>query len=311
MMLNVRFFQKILAPILFPLSMLYLSIINVRNFLYDIGFFKTTKADGVKIISIGNIKAGGTGKTPLCIGISNYLNALGFKTAIITNAYKAKQKSALIASDGSNIFHKTPTVNDETYLLAKKTRSIIVSAKDRLSAIELLKQFKPEYIILDDGLQYRKIAKDLEVCIIDSERFYLPFGYLRDSKKSLKRCQKLVCFDGDCEIKAQIKITGFFDIDGVIEKPKSAFVFCSIGSPKKFLTSIKNLGIEIKGFKYFNDHYYYTQKDIELLKSLKMKTKAHSLLTTYKDFVKIEKPGIAYLDIEAELDYNALLEGIV
>lgn len=311
MMLNVRVFQRILAPILFPLSMLYLFIVNVRNFLYDIGFFKTTKVDGIKIISIGNIKAGGTGKTPLCIGISNYLNTLGFKTAIITNAYKAKQKSALIVSDGSNIFHKPPIINDETYMLAKKTHSIVVSAKDRVSAVELIKQFKPAYIILDDGLQYRKIAKDLEVCIIDSERFYLPFGYLRDSKKSLKRCHKLVCFDGNDGIKAQFKITGFFDIDGPIEKPKSAFVFCSIGNPQQFLTSIKTLGIQINGFKCFKDHYYYTQKDIELLKSLKMKTNAYSLLTTYKDFVKIEQPGIAYLDIEAQLDYNALLEGIV
>jgi len=311
MMLNVRFLQKILSPILFPISMLYLVIINIRNFLYDIGFFKTIKVNGVKIISIGNIKAGGTGKTPLCIGISNYLATLGFKTAIITNAYKAKQKNALIVSDGNNIFYKTPIVNDETYLIAKKTCSIIVSSKDRLSAVELLKQFKPDYIILDDGLQYRKIAKDLEVCIIDSEKFYLPFGYLRDSKKSLKRCQKLVCFDGDCEIKAHTKITGFYDIGGVIEKPKSAFVFCSIGNPKKFLASIKTLGIEIKGFKCFKDHYFYTKKDIESLKSLKKKTNAHILLTTYKDFVKIEQPEIAYLDIEAQLDYNALLEGIV
>ncbi|OSS41591.1 Tetraacyldisaccharide 4'-kinase [Desulfurella amilsii] len=310
-MLNVRFFQKILTPILFPISMLYLAIVNVRNFLYDIGFFKTTKVDGVKIISIGNIKTGGTGKTPLCIGISNYLNTLGFKTAIITNAYKAKQKSTLIVSDGSNIFYKTPIVNDETYMLAKKTHSIIVSTKDRLSAIESLNQFKPEYIIFDDGLQYRKIAKDLEVCIIDSERFYLPFGYLRDSKKSLKRCQKIVCFDGDCEIKSEITIKGFFDINGAFDKPKSVFVFCSIGDPQKFLISIKTLGIKINGFKCFKDHYYYTKKDIELLRSLKHQTGSEVLLTTYKDFVKIEQPGIVYLDIEAKLDYCALLKGVV
>lgn len=310
-MLNVRLFQKILAPLLFPLSILYLVIVSARNFLYDIGFFKTIRVDGVKIISIGNIKAGGTGKTPLCIGISNYLSSLGFKTAIITNAYKAKQKSTLIVSDGSNIFYKPPLVNDETYLLAKKTNSIIVSAKDRLRAIELLKQFKPQYIILDDGLQYRKIAKDLEVCIIDSEKFYLPFGYLRDSKKSLKRCQKLVCFYGDCDIKANVKITGFFDIDGVFKKPKSAFVFCSIGDPHKFLTSLKNLGVKINGFKCFKDHHYYTKKDIELLKSLKHQTNAEVLLTTYKDFVKIEQPGIVYLDIEAKLDFNDLLKGVI
>ncbi|AHF97758.1 hypothetical protein DESACE_02430 [Desulfurella acetivorans A63] len=309
-MKNIKFFQTILAPILFPVSLLYLAIVSVRNFLYDIGFFKTVKVDDVKIISIGNIKAGGTGKTPLCIGIANYLLSLGYVVAIVTNAYKAKHKNALIVSDGKSVFYKTPFVNDETYLIAKKTKAIVASAKDRLSAVELLKKFKPNYVILDDGLQYRKIAKDLEVCIIDQEKFYLPFGLLRDSKKSLKRCSKLICFEGDCEIKAKIVNNGFFDINGRVNKPESAFVFCSIGNPFKFLSSIKETGIFVKGFKCFRDHYNYTKKDIEILRTLKSKTKSEVLLTTYKDFVKIEQSGIVYVDIEILLDYKKLLEGV-
>lgn len=310
-MLNVRFFQKILSPILFPLSWVYLIIVSMRNFLYDAGFLNTVKVEGVKVISIGNIKAGGTGKTPLTIAISNSLQSLGYKSAIITNAYKAKHKGAVIVSDGKNIVYKTPFVNDETYLLAKKTSSIIVSAKDRISAIDKLKQFNVDYVILDDGLQYRKIAKDLEVCIIDSERFYLPFGYLRDSKKSLKRCDKIVCFEGDCQIKAKVLTKGFFDLNGTVKKPDSAFVFCSIGAPDNFLTSLKELGIAINGFKCFKDHYYYSKKDIGILKNLKSKTKSDVLLTTYKDFVKIELPGIVYLDIEVSLDYKTLLKEVV
>ncbi|MGC8502150.1 tetraacyldisaccharide 4'-kinase [Desulfurella sp.] len=310
-MKNIKFFQTILAPILFPVSLLYLAIVSARNFLYDIGIFKTVKIDGAKIISIGNIKAGGTGKTPLCIGIANYLHSLGYIVAIVTNAYKAKHKNALIVSDGKSIIYKTPFVNDETYLIAKKTKAIVASAKDRLSAVELLKKFEPNYVILDDGLQYRKIAKDLEVCIIDQERFYLPFGLLRDSKKSLKRCNKLICFKGDCEIKAKIVNNGFFDINGKTNKPQSAFVFCSIGNPDKFLSSLTEIGIVINGFRFFKDHYYYSKKDIEALKDLKSKTKSEALLTTYKDFVKIEQPGIVYLDIEIMLDYKTLLKGVV
>ena len=310
-MKNIKFFQTILAPILFPVSLLYLATVSARNFLYDIGFFKTVKIDGAKIISIGNIKAGGTGKTPLCIGIANYLHSLGYIVAIVTNAYKAKHKNALIVSDGKSIFYKTPIVNDETYLIAKKTKAIVASAKDRLSAIELLMKFEPNYVILDDGLQYRKIAKDLEVCIIDQERFYLPFGLLRDSKKSLKRCNKLICFEGDCEIKAKIVNNGFFDINGKTKKPQSAFVFCSIGNPDKFLSSLAELGIDIKGYKCFRDHYNYTKKDIDILKTLQVNKKAEVLLTTYKDFVKIEQSGIVYVDIEILLDYEKLLEGVV
>ncbi|WP_291492674.1 tetraacyldisaccharide 4'-kinase [Desulfurella sp.] len=310
-MKNIKFFQTILAPILFPVSLLYLATVSARNFLYDIGFFKTVKIDGAKIISIGNIKAGGTGKTPLCIGIANYLHSLGYIVAIVTNAYKAKHKNALIVSDGKSIFYKTPIVNDETYLIAKKTKAIVASAKDRLSAIELLMKFEPNYVILDDGLQYRKIAKDLEVCIIDQERFYLPFGLLRDSKKSLKRCSKLICFEGECEIKAKIVNNGFFDINGKTKKPQSAFVFCSIGNPDKFLSSLAELGIDIKGYKCFRDHYNYTKKDIDILKTLQVNKKAEVLLTTYKDFVKIEQSGIVYVDIEILLDYEKLLEGVV
>ncbi len=311
MRFDIRFFQKVLSPILLPASWLYLVLISVRNFLYDCGLFKSVRVEGIKIISIGNIKAGGTGKTPLSIGVSNYLNNLGFKTAIITNAYKAKLKSVVIASDGNNIFYKTPFINDETYLLAKKTKSIVVSAKDRIKAIDKLKYWNVEYIILDDGLQYRKIEKDFEICIIDSERFYLPFGFLRDSKKSLKRCSRFVCFEGDCEIKAKISPIGFFNLNGPTKNPQSAFVFCAIGNPEQFLKSIEKLGIKIKGYKFFSDHHHYSEKDLTLLQRLKYKTKSEVLLTTYKDFVKIEQPDIVYLDIEVRLDYKNLLEGIV
>ncbi len=187
----------------------------------------------------------------------------------------------------------------------------MLSAKDRLKAINLLAKLKPHYVILDDGLQYRKIAKDLEVCIIDSEKFYLPFGLLRDAKKSLKRCDKLVCFEGNCKITAKTVNKGFFDINGETKKPKSAFVFCSIGNPEKFLLSIKELKIDIKGFKCFKDHYIYTKKDIETLKAFKSKTKSEVLLTTCKDFVKIEQPGIVYTDIEIDVDYKKLLNGVL
>jgi len=311
MRFDIRFFQKVLSPILLPASWLYLLLVSIRNFLYDCGFFKSSKIEGAKVISIGNIKAGGTGKTPLTIGVANYLNNLGFKTAIITNAYKAKLKGVAIASDGNNIFYKTPFINDETYLLAKKTKSIVVSSKDRIQVIDKLKHLNVEFIILDDGLQYRKIEKDVEICIIDSERFYLPFGFLRDSKKSLKRCNRFVCFEGDCEIKAKISPIGFFNLNGPTKKPQSAFVFCAIGKPEQFLKSIEKLGIKINGYKFFSDHHYYSEKDLTLLKRLKDKTKSEVLLTTYKDFVKIERPGIVYMDIDIRIDYEELLEGVI
>ncbi len=309
--------QKNLKPLLIPASLVYGIILNVRDLYYS----KKTKKqyNGVKIISVGNIVVGGVGKTPLVIEIARFLKDYG-KVCVITNNYPLKDKGVHVVSLDGSIFKKPPKVPDEPYMIAKKVDVSVIASKIREAAIELAIGFKSKFIILDDALHKKHIKKDLEICVVDKYRpfdngLYLPAGMLRDTKKSLKSCNLIVCVDKDMGNKKPTKrgtncidvkmvINGVYDKNGRVEiDRKSVIAFCGIGNPTSFKKTLESLGIYIKAFFAFNDHHFYTQNDIDFLKKEKEKKKADLLLTTYKDFVKLEnEKDICYVDISLNIE---------
>jgi tetraacyldisaccharide 4'-kinase len=301
----LRFFLGIAAQV-------YRVVIDLRNFLYSKGWFKIHRADAV-VISVGNITTGGTGKTPLVIQLckliisDSKIRISDSQCAILTRGYKMIQGSGTDTQD----------YLDEPALLAESCRQVkVVVNPDRVAGAEkAVKQFGAKVLIMDDGFQHRRLARDLDIVTIDGT---LPFGYgrmlpaglLREPVAALKRAGAVVITRCDQIIEAELnqiedklhKINQKIVIARSIHAPvcaksidnkeigleelkgKKIFAFCGIGNPDAFLETIRGLGCKIVGSKVFNDHYHYTADCLAGISEQAERLKADLVLTTQKDW---------------------------
>jgi tetraacyldisaccharide 4'-kinase len=173
--------------LLYPLYFFYLSIISIRNLLYDRNILSANKID-CKVISVGNISFGGTGKTPLTIALAKKLQSK-YRVAILSRGYKRDSRGTIVVTDGITKPYDWNTVGDEPFLMSQKLSSIpIVVDEDRSRGGNfLVNKFKPDIILLDDGFQQRNLHRDLDIVLLDvsnSNRFNCwrePFGALNRS----------------------------------------------------------------------------------------------------------------------------------
>ena len=300
------------------LSLIYGSVIFIRNKLYDLNILKSKKAEGVEVICIGNIVAGGTGKTPAVqYFVKKYLNE-GKKVGILSRGYKGKRKEdLLLVRNDKEILATSVESGDEAYLHALNLKVPVVVSKDRYKgAIYLRDVCKVDIIIMDDGFQHRKLTKDKNIILIDATNpfggnDYLPKGRLRESLESLKRADELIITKSNYvnsesleKIKQRLskyekKISiatfseeNFYNMNGEekelsIIKNKKILIFSSIANPKIFYETVKRLEpSEIEEIK-FEDHHLYKSEEI---KNISEKGKDYDyIVTTEKDIVKINE----------------------
>ncbi len=331
----------IIRILLIPFSLIYSSVIFLRNKLYDYGVFRSYKISK-PVISIGNITTGGTGKTPLVILLSDYFLSKGKKVGIISRGYKRSSKEPVLVCDGININENTTEAGDELIMTANelmkkfKGSFFIAADSNRVQAAEfLISRFDPDVIILDDGFQHRRIRRDLDIVLIDSHNlinnrflydFTLPSGILRESFDNLRRADFILQNNKHEELKEipalkifkkeiflmRYKSEYFIDNKNVILNPKEriAIIFSGIADDESFIDMIKSGGIRIKETMKFSDHHNYTESEIEFLK--KRCTGEEIYITTEKDFVKIrhftgfiDNYQVYYLKMKAELNSDS------
>jgi len=300
------------------LSLIYGSVIFIRNKLYDLNILKSKKAEGVEVICIGNIVAGGTGKTPAVqYFVKKYLNE-GKKVGILSRGYKGKRKEdLLLVRNNKEILATSAESGDEAYLHALNLKVPVAVSKDRYKgAVYLRDVCKVDIIIMDDGFQHRKLKKDRNIILIDATNpfggnDYLPKGRLRESLKSLKRADELIITKSNYvnsesleKIKQRLskyekKISiatfseeNFYNMNGEekelsIVKDKKILIFSSIANPKIFYETVKRLEpSQIEEIK-FEDHHLYKMEEI---KNISEKGKDYDyIVTTEKDIVKINE----------------------
>ena len=300
------------------LSLIYGSVIFIRNKLYDLNILKSKKAEGVEVICIGNIVAGGTGKTPAVqYFVKKYLNE-GKKVGILSRGYKGKRKEdLLLVRNNKEILATSAESGDEAYLHALNLKVPVAVSKDRYKgAVYLRDVCKVDVIIMDDGFQHRKLTKDKNIILIDATNpfggnDYLPKGRLRESLKSLKRADELIITKSNYvnsesleKIKQRLskyekKISiatfseeNFYNMNGEekelsIVKDKKILIFSSIANPKIFYETVKRLEpSQIEEIK-FEDHHLYK---LEEIKNISEKGKdCDYIVTTEKDIVKINE----------------------
>ena len=160
--------------------------VRLRTAAYDQGMIKAKRLPCV-VISIGNVTMGGSGKTPLTIYIAKKLCHLGYRVAVLSRGYGGKaEKSGAIVSDGSQIFVSADVSGDEPYMMAQQLAStpIIVGADRYRSGKIAVRSFNPDVILLDDGFQHRRLARDLDLVLLDASKpggngYLFPRGVLR------------------------------------------------------------------------------------------------------------------------------------
>lgn len=305
-------------PVLFPFSLLYGCIIWARNLFFDIGILKPVDA-GVPVISVGNITAGGTGKTPVVIAIGQLLIEAGRKVAVICRGYGRKSNGTVVVCDGKQILADAEKGGDEPVLIAQRLKSAVVIAdKNRVrGAVRAIHEYNVEIIILDDGFQHRYLKRRIDLLLMDGNNspfntFLLPAGYRREPINSVKRATAVMVTKLRSAISAQPilerkeivtqnKFTSAFKATGirhlysdvlqslVLLKGRSAIVVSGIARPQSFVSEVELLGVKVRGAVAFSDHHSYTQEDIVRILNLFAHEKTDFILTTEKDGVKLQK----------------------
>ena len=215
--------QRILATplrfLLIPLSWLYAASVQLRNILYTHGVFKARRLP-CRVISVGNIVVGGTGKTPAVIAIAKHLQRDGMRVAILLRGYKRRggkkmsrrlmsllplREKVTIVSDGEKVCTAPVESGDEAYMMAKHLSNVpIIVGKCRYLAGQVaLERFKVDVLLLDDGFQHRQLARDVDILTISATHPFgspeklLPAGTLREPPTALRRADLILLTHAD------------------------------------------------------------------------------------------------------------------
>jgi tetraacyldisaccharide 4'-kinase len=297
--------KSLLLP---PLSALYGAVTKTRLSLYRRGTFHTTRLER-PVISIGNMTAGGTGKTPLVEWVARTIAAKGKKVCILTRGYGREQpQQQVIVSDGQTLLATAAESGDEPYLLATNLLgcAAVICNADRISAgRDAIEVFGSDCFVLDDGFQHLRLARDLNIVTIDATNPWgggqlLPYGRLREPISGLSRADCVVITRSDQvhntdELKNQIRdlIRGRPLFQSTMRPTRTPITtgpvaaFCALGNPQSFFAQLKKTGYELVLEKAFTDHHSYTQNDINELTTAAIRAGAQTLITTAKDAVKL------------------------
>ena len=263
-----------------------------------------------RVICVGNLTAGGSGKTPVAIALGRMLTGQGRRVVFLSSGYGGRNAGPLQINPDT---HSAAEVGDEPLLLASVAPTIV--ARDRSRGAVLADKLGADIIVMDDGFQNFSIAKDLSLIVIDGEAGFgngrlIPAGPLRESPKAgLARAHAVVLMNaGETKLpefagetlRARIELAGCPRLEG-----RKVLAFCGIGRPEKFFLTLKEMGVTLADTKSFPDHHNFSADDIGELKTRADALGAH-LVTTEKDFVRLDadaREGVLPVPIRAVLDH--------
>jgi tetraacyldisaccharide 4'-kinase len=242
------------------------------------------------VVSVGNLSAGGSGKTPFVILLGGSLKARGIKFDVLSRGYGRKSKGVRLVDPAG----LPQEFGDEPLLIARKLQVPVIVGEDRYEAGRFAEsRFGPQLHLLDDGFQHRALARDFDIVLVTpqeaSDRL-LPSGRLREPLHSLRRADAVVLASGASPDS--------FPIDGKIvwrvrrgieplNVPPRPVVFCGIARPQNFVLQLRAANIEPVAEAFYRDHHAYRKKDIRELLDLKQRSEAGGFVTTEKDAVNL------------------------
>jgi tetraacyldisaccharide 4'-kinase len=272
-----------------PLSTIYGSVVAVRNAFYDRGLLRARRLQG-GVVSIGNLSAGGSGKTPFVLLLGELLKARGVKFDVLSRGYGRQSKGVRLVDPAG----LPQEFGDEPLLIARKLQVPVVVGEDRYEAGHFAEaKFGAQLHLLDDGFQHRALARDFDIVLVtpqDATDKLLPAGRLREPLPSLRRADAVVLASGASAESFPLRGKVVWRVRrGLIPMnvPPRPIVFCGIARPQNFVLQWRAANIEPVAEAFYRDHHAYTEKDVRELLELKQRSEAGGFVTTEKDAVNL------------------------
>jgi tetraacyldisaccharide 4'-kinase len=299
---------------LHPFSALYGAVVALRNLGYDRAWLAVRRAS-VPVISVGNLTVGGTGKTPMIEWLGRWFRARGVRVAILSRGYR-----------------QTSGYNDEGRLLEENLPDVPhLQNPDRVqSAAIAIEELASELLLLDDAFQHRRIARDVDLVMLDALEpfglgYLLPRGLLREPVRSLRRADVVVLSRADLVgpeernairqkaehragrlrwVEARHAPIDLVDSEGVGTPitdlaGQRVAAFCGIGNPQGFRRTLEPLCGTLVDFRVFPDHHAYSARDLSLLERWTRDLGVNLALTTQKDLVKLRAGNVGPVPLRA------------
>lgn len=307
--------------ILAPPGLLYRGAVALRNLWYRRGWRKPLRA-GVPVVSVGNLTAGGSGKTPFVLYLAARVRDSGGRVAVAARGYGGRrQEIPLPVSEGNGLRWGVEDAGDEPVLLATYLPSVpVVVCRDRVAAARFARErYGSDLVILDDGFQHRRLHRDLDLLLIDAgmglgNGKMLPLGPLREPAAEIRRAHALVLTGREEDLPAgaarmrdlaaaigldipvfrcERRLEGFLRADSEELLPASslrgfrALAFSGIARPGAFESDLHSLGVKVVRALRFPDHQAYGSSLLDRIRAVAGVEKVDLLVTTEKDRVRL------------------------
>lgn len=352
------FFHKVISPkrpqylmpvygVLRLVAVIYALVQRVRAGLYRLGIFKTRRL-GCRVISVGNLTLGGTGKTPTVMMVADTLRRQGFKPAILSRGYGGQSGEFVnVVNDGQQTLLSPEMVGDEPVMMAQRLKDIpVLTGRIRYETGKYaMEQFGVDVLILDDGYQHLPLHRDLNILLCDATRPFgngvvFPAGVLREPLSAMDRAD-VICLTrcredsqtdrvDACNLKQVPVIKTGLRVQSVIElssgketgietvQHQPAAAFCGIAHPLDFFRTLEQVPVQIVNQNYYSDHHDYSIDDLKTIENRAKQAGAKFIVTTEKDAVKLRgytfslpvyAVRIALEVLEGQEEWDQLLPG--
>jgi tetraacyldisaccharide 4'-kinase len=279
-----------------PLSGLYGAGIALRNRLFDRRVLPVLRL-ARPVVSVGNLSAGGAGKTPFVIALGELLKQRGISFDVLSRGYGRKTRGVRVVDPAGS----ASEYGDEPLLIARSLRVPVVVGESRYQAGRIAEEQFPTGIhLLDDGFQHRSLARDFDIVLLatgDFEDRLLPVGRLREAPSALGRADMIVIPHGFAIDISALSAKPVWRVTREIEIAASApespppdnrpIVFCGIARPQQFFAMVRGAGVEPAEEVAFRDHHAYDASDIRRLRTMRDQLGAGGFLTTEKDVLNL------------------------
>ena len=284
--------------------------VRLRGALYDAGVLKGERVEGLRVVSVGNLNVGGTGKTPAVLYLAELLVREGRRVGILTRGYGRSSKEPL-SFTGAGPLPSVEEAGDEPLLLARRCPEarVLVGADRRMLARRARDEFGLEVVLLDDGFQHRKLARDEDVVVVDEAVGFgngrmLPRGPLREPLTGLRRATlfwvraaavpgpELPALPAPC-VRTRYRPTAWVDAAGALHPVEAlsgqpVLALAGLARPGGFLRTLGELGADVRGTAFFPDHHRFSERELHEVSSRASSLGAR-VVTTEKDRVRL--PG--------------------
>ncbi|MFH1851087.1 MAG: tetraacyldisaccharide 4'-kinase [Candidatus Neomarinimicrobiota bacterium] len=310
----IKLFTHPLRYLLFPLALFYWGVIFWRNLFYTIGFFVTHRLP-CRVVSIGNLSLGGTGKTPAVIYLAQLLLQHGRRVAILSRGYGRSTSGTRLVTDGQTVETDWRLVGDEPCLMARQLHGIpiVVDENRYRGGVYLFQNYDPDIILLDDAFQHRNLERDVDVVLMNAldtvaDHKLFPYGRLREPWFHLRRADiifwtktnlasppvllkgrlnRLAVPNFTSRIIINPKLTGLnsdLSLEDLNQKPVLAV--SAVGDPAGFGKTLRQACVNVIEQVSYTDHFNYRDADLHDLRRKLEQLGAEYIVTTEKDLLK-------------------------